>query len=57
MFPVQVKLARDSASAEDLETKDEDPEELEDLEVELEDLDYPDDPTFRGAATPEDEAF
>ena len=54
---MQVKLARDSASAEDLETKDEDPEELEDLEVELEDLDYPDDPTFRGAATPEDEAF
>ena len=54
---MQVKLARDSASAEDLETKDEDPEELEDLEVELEDLDYPDDPTFRGAAPPEDEAF
>ena len=54
---MQAKLARDSASADDLETKDEDPEELDDPEVELEELDYPDDPTFRGAAPQEDEAF
>jgi len=53
----EAKLARDSASADDLETKDEDPEELDDPEVELEELDYPDDPTFRGAAPQEDEAF
>ena len=67
---MQAKLALDAAATGDFKTKDEDMGrdledledhgDLEDLEDLEKDLDYPDDPKFRGAGVPtnpEDEAF